>query len=132
MMDRREALLLAKRLKRRTRDPDVLTLCELSTGRMSTGQSRDFGGRVTGHRRLCFRLPYARCARHVGRQRRRGKKDGAMGAETDADVAARQPCPGVAPEVRCSRCCGTALPRVGRGTGLGRPILWRLRDRPED
>ena len=28
MMDRREALLLAERLKRRTRDPDVLTLCE--------------------------------------------------------------------------------------------------------
>ena len=26
MMDRREALLLAERLKRRTRDPDVLTL----------------------------------------------------------------------------------------------------------
>jgi hypothetical protein len=58
----------------------------MSTGRMSTGQSRDFGGRVTGHRRLCFRLPHARCARHVGRQRRRGKKDGAMGAKTDADV----------------------------------------------
>jgi len=22
--------------------------------------------------------------------------------------------------------------RVGRGSGVGRPILWRLRDRPED
>jgi hypothetical protein len=32
MMDRREALLLAKRLKRRTRDPDVLTLCEYVHG----------------------------------------------------------------------------------------------------
>jgi len=29
MMDRREALLLVDRLKRRTRDPEVLTLCEL-------------------------------------------------------------------------------------------------------
>jgi hypothetical protein len=28
MMDRREALLLVERLKRRTRDPEVLTLCE--------------------------------------------------------------------------------------------------------
>ena len=28
MMDRREALLLVERLKRRTRDPDVLALCE--------------------------------------------------------------------------------------------------------
>ena len=28
MMDRREALLLIERLKRRTRDPDVLALCE--------------------------------------------------------------------------------------------------------
>jgi hypothetical protein len=26
-MDRREALLLVERLKRRTRDPDVLALC---------------------------------------------------------------------------------------------------------
>jgi hypothetical protein len=34
----------------------------------------------TGHRRLCFRLPHAWCARHVGRQRRRGRKDGAMDA----------------------------------------------------
>jgi hypothetical protein len=39
---------------------------------------------VTGHRRLCFRLPRARCARHVGRQRRRGKKDGAMGTDARA------------------------------------------------
>ena len=31
-MDRREALLLVERLKRRTRDPDVLTLCELDDG----------------------------------------------------------------------------------------------------
>jgi hypothetical protein len=27
-MDRREAFLLVERLKRRTRDPDVLALCE--------------------------------------------------------------------------------------------------------
>ena len=31
-MDRREALLLVDRLKRRTRDPDVLTLCEYVHG----------------------------------------------------------------------------------------------------
>jgi|RhiMetdeSRZDD1v2_1073273.scaffolds.fasta_scaffold373969_3 hypothetical protein len=31
-MDRREALLLVERLKRRTRDPDVLTLCEYVHG----------------------------------------------------------------------------------------------------
>jgi hypothetical protein len=33
-------------------------------GLTSTGQSRHSGGRATGHRRLCFRLPHARCARH--------------------------------------------------------------------
>jgi hypothetical protein len=48
---------------------------------------RHSGGRVTGHRRLCFRLPHARCARHVGPQRRRGRKDGAMVAEPKAKVA---------------------------------------------
>ena len=32
MMDRRGALLLVERLKRRTRDPDVLTLCEYVHG----------------------------------------------------------------------------------------------------
>src|SRR5262249_57669409 len=32
MMDRREALLLVERLKRRMRDPEVLTLCEYVHG----------------------------------------------------------------------------------------------------
>jgi hypothetical protein len=32
MMDRRDALLLVDRLKRRTRDPDMLTLCEYVHG----------------------------------------------------------------------------------------------------
>jgi hypothetical protein len=32
MMDRRDALLLVERLKRRTRDPEVLTLCEYVHG----------------------------------------------------------------------------------------------------
>jgi hypothetical protein len=32
MMDHREALLLIERLKRRTRDPDVLALCEYVEG----------------------------------------------------------------------------------------------------
>jgi hypothetical protein len=89
MMDRREALLLVDRLKRRTRDPDVLTLCELSMGQMSTGQSRGSGGRMTtGHRRLFFRstsCPVCAACRAAETAR---KKDGAMGAETDADVRA--------------------------------------------
>jgi len=51
------------------------------------GQSQHSGGRVTGPRRLCFRLPPARCARHVGPQRRRGRKDGAMVAEPKVRVA---------------------------------------------
>ena len=101
MMDRREALLLAERLKRRTRDPDVLTLCEYVHGTMSTGQSRDFGGRVTGHRRLCFRLPYARCARHVGRQRRQGRKNGDIGAGPDADGRARRALVATRPVTQC-------------------------------
>jgi hypothetical protein len=44
MMDRREALLLVDRLKRRTRDPDVLTLCEYVHG-------TDVHGTVQGFRR---------------------------------------------------------------------------------
>ncbi len=43
-MDRREALLLVERLKRRTRDPDVLTLCEYVHG-------TDVHGTVQGFRR---------------------------------------------------------------------------------
>jgi hypothetical protein len=42
---------------------------------------------VTGHHRLYFRLRHARFARHVGRQRRRGRKDGAMDAEPKVRVA---------------------------------------------
>ena len=41
MMDRREALLLVDRLKRRTRDPDVLTLCD-AAGFLILSQSREF------------------------------------------------------------------------------------------
>ena len=44
MMDRREALLLVDRLKRRTRDPEVLTLCEYVHG-------TDVHGTVPGFRR---------------------------------------------------------------------------------
>ena len=44
MMDRREALLLVERLKRRTRDPDVLTLCEYVHG-------TDVDGTIPGFRR---------------------------------------------------------------------------------
>ena len=44
MMDRREALLLVDRLKRRTRDPDVLTLCEYVHG-------TDVHGTIPGFRR---------------------------------------------------------------------------------
>jgi hypothetical protein len=40
MMDSREALLLAERLKRRTREPDVLTLCEYVHGTDVHGQCR--------------------------------------------------------------------------------------------
>jgi hypothetical protein len=43
MMDRRDALLLVDRLKRRTRDPEVLTLCEYVRG-------TDVHGRVQGLR----------------------------------------------------------------------------------
>ena len=57
MMDRREALLLVKRLKRRTRDPDVLTLCEYVHGTDVHGTSPGFRRPGDGHRRLCFRLP---------------------------------------------------------------------------
>jgi hypothetical protein len=44
MMGRRDALLLVDRLKRRTRDPDVLTLCEYVHG-------TDVHGTVKGFRR---------------------------------------------------------------------------------
>ena len=53
MMDRREALLLVDRLKRRTRDPDVLTLCEYVHGTDVHGTIPGFRRPgVTGHRRL--------------------------------------------------------------------------------
>ena len=88
MMDRREALLLVERLKRRTRDPEVLALCEYVHG-------TDVHGTNPGFRRpdvpwtqpAVMHLPHARCARHVGPQRRRGRKDGAMVAEPKVRIA---------------------------------------------
>jgi hypothetical protein len=84
MMDRREALLLIERLKRRTRDPEVLTLCEYV----------HVHGTNPGFRRPDVPwtqpavMPSASCpvcaARRAAETAR--KKDGAMGAETDADV----------------------------------------------
>src|SRR5262245_11526692 len=60
----------------------------MSMGLMSMGQTQGFGGRMSrGHSRLSYHLPHARCARHVGRQRRRGRKDGAMVAEPKVRVA---------------------------------------------
>src|SRR4029450_7725574 len=128
MMDRREALLLIERLKRRTRDPDVLTLCEYVHG-------TDVHGTVQG-----FRLPDAHLVPGV-----RGTSGGRDGEEkkmapwaprlmlmSGSLGRARQPCPGVAPEVRCSRCCGTVLRPRGRGTGRGRSILWQLRNSGDD
>jgi integrase len=41
MMDRRDALLLVERLKRRTRDSDVLTLCEYVHGTDVHGRAPD-------------------------------------------------------------------------------------------
>ena len=53
MMDRREALLLVDRLKRRTRDPDVLTLCEYVHGTDVHGTIPAFRRPdVRGHSRL--------------------------------------------------------------------------------
>jgi hypothetical protein len=49
MMDRREALLLVERLKRGTRDPEVLTLCEYVHGTDVHGT--DVHGTVQGFRR---------------------------------------------------------------------------------
>jgi hypothetical protein len=42
MMDRREALLLVDRLKHRTRDPEVLTLCEYVHGTAVPGTIQGF------------------------------------------------------------------------------------------
>jgi hypothetical protein len=94
MMDRREALLMVDRLKRRTRDPDVLTLCEYVHG-------TDVHGTVQGFRRPDVPwtppavIPSTSCpvcaARRSAETAR--KKDGAMGAETDADVRVACPSP---------------------------------------
>jgi len=88
----------------------------ISTGRMSTGQPRDFGGRVTGHRRLCFHLPYARYARHVGRQRRQGRKNGDVGAGPDTDGRLRS-------IVRAPRQCRS--PYVQRSHAPATKRRWR-------
>ena len=87
MMDRRDALLLVERLKRRTRDPEVLTLCEYVHG-------TDVHGTIPAFRRPdvpwtpAAVMPSASCpvcaARRAAETAR--KKDGAMGAETDAVV----------------------------------------------
>ena len=119
MMDRREALLLVDRLKHRTRDPDVLTLCEYVHGTDVHGTMAGCPVDTAGCDAICL-MPGVRGT--SGGRDGEGKKDGAMGAETDADVrvawsAARQPCPGVAPGRYCVR--------AGRGTGHGRPILWQ-------
>src|SRR5262249_16439477 len=86
MMNRRDALLLVDRLKRRTRDPDVLTLCEYVHGTDVHGTIPAFRRPNDGPPPAVF--PSASCpvSRHVGRQRRRGRKDGDIGAGPDADV----------------------------------------------
>jgi hypothetical protein len=88
MMDRREALLLVDRLKRRTRDPEVLTLCEYVHG-------TDVHGTVQGFRRPGVPwtppavIPSTSCpvcaARRAAETAR--KKDGAMGAEPKVRIA---------------------------------------------
>src|SRR5262245_27197557 len=70
MMDRREALLLVERLRRRTRDPDVLTLCNYVHGTDVHGTIPSFRRPGTGHHWLCLHLPDARCVR--GTSSRRG------------------------------------------------------------
>jgi hypothetical protein len=48
-MDRREALLLVERLKRRTRDPDVLALCGLLRAEACRREARSRGPRFALH-----------------------------------------------------------------------------------
>jgi hypothetical protein len=131
MMDRREALLLVNRLKRRTRDPDVLTLCEYVHG-------TDVHGTIPAFRRPGDGTPPAVipstscpvCATHRVAETAR-KKDGAMGVETDADVRVTWSPRGNPAQVWLLNGTASAL---GRGTGHGRPILRRLRlgDEPSD
>src|SRR5215831_4687232 len=67
MTDRREALLLVERLKRRTRDPDVLTLCEYVHGTDVHGtipafrRPNDADALGRDARRLPARLTIHRC-----------------------------------------------------------------------
>jgi hypothetical protein len=86
MMNRRGALLLVERPKRRTRDPDVLMLCEYLHGTDVHGTIPAFRRPGDGTPPAVF--PSALCpvcaARRAAETAR--KKDGAMGAETDADV----------------------------------------------
>ena len=91
MMDRREALLLVERLKRRTRDPDVLTLCEYVHGTDVHGTVPGSGGRVMPVDTAgCVSVRLMPGVRGTSGGRDGEEKDGAMGAETDADVRVRR------------------------------------------
>jgi hypothetical protein len=64
MMDRRDALLLVDRLKRRTRDPDVLTLCEYVHGTDVHGTVQEFRRRMATADTSLREITY-RCRRRV-------------------------------------------------------------------
>jgi hypothetical protein len=62
MMDRREALLLIERLKRRTRDPDVLALCEHFEHERVNAVAFRRPDDVTSNICSVYNMPRLRCA----------------------------------------------------------------------
>ena len=132
MMDRREALLLVERLAR-TRDPDVLTLCEYVHGTDVHGtdvHGTDVHGTIPAFRRPGDGTPPAVfpsalcpvCAARRAAETAREKKMAPWEPRLTLMSAHGNPAPGKAPEVRCSRCCGTVrCPRRPRLRNSGVP-----------
>src|SRR6478752_9231465 len=113
MMDRREALLLIERLKRRTRDPDVLTLYEYFHGSHVHGSRRPD---VPWTRRLCLLHRRRRPLEPVARARSpaRGKLNMTAAAATRFGSSSAMPC-GAAPTpcghaMTCQSCPGLNCP----------------------
>src|SRR5262245_2923207 len=87
MMDRRAAMPLVERLKRKTRGPEVVTLCEYVHGTDVRGTIPAFRRPGDGTPPAVF--PSASCPVCAARRaaESRGRKDGAMGAEPKVRVA---------------------------------------------
>ena len=126
MMDRREALLLVDRLKRRTRDPEVLTAVRVCP---RDGCPRDNPG-----------IPAAGCPVDTAGCDAIHLLPGVRGTSGCRDGEEKKMAPWAPRLMLMSASLGrprgnpaqvwllNGTASAGRGTGHGRPILWQLRN----